>query len=231
MSKVLMVGCSFLSNFNCDNSKIKIIGKGGAGNQLIAATVMHELSTSQYDEVYVIWSGVNRLDMPVGINLHNTLGDTYSFCQPLGDVVWYSSGGIHASGSQPTCPSDIRNLFHLQYVGATPRYLTDQTLTSLIAVQSTLTSKLIPYRMAFTYNIDNKIYDNNWLENILGTLDRSSPLNALVDWTKIQTTDTPYEWCKDRNLLLHDNFHPDYNGMICWILENFKIDITKLVDL
>lgn len=216
---------------NSDTLEIKILGSAGAGNRLIAEIAIHELATAIYDQVYIIWSGINRLDTSIGIQLHKTFDHDYAFTHKLNDTVWYSSGGIDASGSESPCPIEIRKWFNTQYVGATNRYLTDLTLSSVISVQALLTSKNIPYHMAFIYNLDNQIYNLNSLENVLGAIDRTSPLNGLVSWTKIQTVDTPYEWCQQRNLTSQDKFHPTIFGMKQWLLKNFNLNIDQLVDL
>lgn len=229
MSRVLVVGCSFFSQMECDNSNIRIIGISAAGNRLISEIVIHELATNSYDEVYVVWSGINRLETPISIDLHTTFENyNYPFFYKLNDIVWYMSGGINASGSAPPCPSEIQKLFHTQYIGATPQYLTNLTLSSIISVQSLLTAKQIPYRMSFIYDVNNQIYDDSWLSNVLGAIDWSDPLHKLIDWHKIQTDNTPYEWCKSRNLLNNDNFHPSVNGMTEWLLENFELNIARL---
>jgi hypothetical protein len=209
----------------CNHPTIKIIGRPAAGNRLISEIVINELATNSYDEVYVIWSGINRLDTPIGVDLHNiVVNSDYPFFHRLNDIVWYSSGGIN---DENNCPSEIRKLFRTQYIGASSRYLTSLTLSSIISVQSLLTANHIPYRMAFIYDVDNQIYDVNWLHNVLGVIDWSDPLNNLIDWSKIQTDNTPYEWCKTRNLLSNDNFHPTVEGITRWLLENFELDIVR----
>jgi hypothetical protein len=228
MSRVLVVGCSFFGAVECNNSSIKIIGKPGAGNQLISEIVINELATNSYNEVYVVWSGINRLDTPIGLDLHKTfVNSDYMFLHRLNDTVWYSSGGISASGSGNDCPSEIRKLFRTQYIGANSQYLTNLTLSSIISVQSLLTANHIPYRMAFIYDVNNQIYDVSWLSNVLGVIDWSDPLHKLINWNKIQTDNTPYEWCKNRNLLMEDNFHPTVEGITRWLLENFELDIVR----
>jgi hypothetical protein len=229
MSRVLVVGCSFLAELECDTSGVKIIGKPGAGNRVLAEIVTHELAIATYTQVYIVWSGINRIDIPIGIELYKTFDkDNYPYHCKLDDVVWYFSGGIGGSG--PECPIEIKKSFHTHYVGSTPRYLTNLTLSSIISIQSLLCAKNISYRMAFIYNPDNQTYDVTQLSNVLGTIDWSSPMHTLVDWSKIQTNNTPYEWCQHRHLLKEDNFHPSRKGITSWLSENFQLDIDKLVD-
>jgi hypothetical protein len=230
MPRALFVGCSFLCDLYCDNQNIKVIHMPGVGNQLIAATVLHELAHDHYDQVYVTWTGINRMDIPVGLDLHKTLGQSYEYCRQLGQTVWYSSGGIRASGSSDLCPGEIRKIFHSLYVGAGPRYFTDLTLSSIITVQSLLTSKNIPSRMSFIYDTTTTCHELAWLTPVLGVMDTQSDLYNLVDWSQVQTKNTPYEWCKSRNLIKDDGFHPTREGMCQWVWENFNLDIASLLD-
>lgn len=228
----LVVGCSFLCDLYSDNEHIKVIHMPGAGNQLIAATVLHEIAQEKYKSVYVTWSGINRVDIPIGLDLHRTFNTSYEYHRQLGSTVWYSSGGIGASGNSAECPGEIRKIFHSMYVGATQDYLTDLTLSSIVLVQGVLAQQHIPYKMSFIYDAKNFSFDQElgWLVPVLGRLSTHTDLYALVDWSKIQTTNTPFEWCQTHGLLKEDRFHPTQAGISQWFLENFELDIAKLVD-
>lgn len=230
MTKRLFVGCSFLCDIFESDQKTKLIGMPGAGNQAIAAVVLDEISKQNYDQVYVFWSGVNRIDIPIGLELHETFNSSYRFCRQLNDTVWYFSGGVDMSGSKNGCPRDIRKVFKSFYLGATPRYLTDLTLSGIVAVQSALETKTIDYRMSFIYDITADTQEIIWLNQVLGVLDQTSNLRKLVNWDRIQIKNTPFEWCQERNLLENDQFHPTKHGMRQWILENFDLDISKSID-
>ena len=234
MPKVLLVGCSFLdelSHLNRPNSQIKIIGKPAAGNRVLSEIVLHEISKHHYDQVFVIWSGINRIDLPIGIDLHRCIqSDCYPFYYQIDDVVWYFSGGINVSGHIDNCPKEVKNMFHTFYLGSTPRYLADLTLSSIISTQAILTSKNIDYKMSFIYNTSAHEYQTTWLTCTLGHLDKNSTLYNTVQWNQIQIRNTPYEWCQERVLLKDDGFHPTVQGMLQWLLENFQLDVTKLID-
>jgi hypothetical protein len=115
-------------------------------------------------------------------------------------------------------------------VGAGPRYFTDLTLSSIITVQSLLTSKNIPSRMSFIYDTTTTCHELAWLTPVLGVMDTQSDLYNLVDWSQVQTQNTPYEWCKSRNLIKDDGFHPTREGMCQWVWKNFNLDIASLLD-
>ena len=230
MPKTLLVGCSFLSRLQIENSNIKIIGKAGAGNQVLAQLVYHEVAKSDYDQVCVLWSGINRIDIPIGIDLHQVLGHKYHFCTDIDDTVWYFSGGIDMSGNSDQCPREVRQIFTTMYKGATSRYLTDLSLASIVACQKFLESSKIPYKMSFIYDVHKQTQEISWLDQVLGQLDSESKLKNLVDWTRIQTHDTPFEWCQQQNLISDDKFHPTPDGMKKWLLKNFDLDLAKLID-
>jgi hypothetical protein len=231
MSKVLLVGCSFLENFKTDNSKIKIIGVPGAGNQMLSAIVAHELATHHYESVYVLWTGISRLDTSVGLDLHRTFNSEYSYVYQLDDLVWYASGGISASGSRSPCPTDIQKLFHTYYVGSTKKILSEWSLSAVLSTQMLLESKQIPYKMGFIYNLHNPAYDGiDWLSNVLGTVDNNCNSYRLLNWEKIQIENNLLDWATKHNLLLGDNFHPKMEGVTQWLLENFNLNLSKLLD-
>lgn len=230
MPKVLLVGCSFLSCLQIENSNIKIIGKAGAGNQVIAQLVYHEVAKAHYDQVCVLWSGINRIDVPIGMDLHRVLGHKYHFCTDIDDTVWYFSGGIDMSGNSDQCPPEVRKIFTTMYKGATSKYLTDLSLASILACQNFLQSIKIDYKMSFIYDIYKQTQEISWLDQVLGPLDPESRLKNLVDWNSVQITNTPFEWCQQRNLISEDKFHPTPDGMKQWLLENFDLDLSKLID-
>jgi hypothetical protein len=234
----LIVGCSFVENLNYRPEKsltpinpnhFAVRGKSGSGNQAIAARVAWEISNHPYKQVIVLWSGINRLDFPIGKPLHDTFPKTsegrpvYGYHTDLGDVVWYHSGGFALSGCSDQCPKQIRDFFQNQYKSCTPRYLTDMTMLSVWQTQRLLESKGIPYKMGFIYDIHHP-YVEHYLEPGLGMVDTTSSYYDQIDWSVFQPS-TPYEWARDRNQLLADNFHPTFNGMWAWFKEEMAIDI------
>jgi hypothetical protein len=225
--KILVVGCSFLYRLNVDNTKIKVIGIPGAGNTLLAEVVLSELSTKKYDRVFVIWTGINRIDLPIGRALADTFDQQYLHKVFIGNTVWYASGGINMSGQGYKCPKIPSSMFDSFYKSSDQRYLTDQGLGGVLKVQSYLQANQIEHQMAFIYDIHNDEYDINWLCNVLGKVDTQSHVYQLIDWDNIQTTNTPYEWAQ-KCRQLSDEFHPTDSAMIEWIREYFQLDIANL---
>lgn len=237
----LIVGCSFVQNLTQPGYKInqkKWITKGssGSGNQAIAARVLHECAQEDYKEVIILWSGINRLDFPIGIPYHRTMlvdssgNPKYGYYVVLDDVVWYHSGGWGSSGCLQDSPQWFRNWCQVQYKSSSQKYLTDLTLQSIIQTQSFLKSQRIPYRMSFIYNIDVDYKKNHnklerYIEPGCGKIDRSSSLIDLVDWTTFTTHKPPYEFAHEIDQL-EDGFHPRFSAMNEWFKRAFSIDLT-----
>jgi len=237
----LIVGCSFIATLDNRNphdlanrvtDKFVIRATSGSGNQCMAARVIHECSQHQFDQVVVIWSGVNRLDFPIGQQLHclqpKNSNDEFKFeyFTDLGDVIYYHSGGWRLSGTSDSCPRFFRDFFENQYRSATPRYLTDLTLQAIIQTQHFLKSKNIPYQMSFIYNVDADYSQDRW-EPGCGQLDRSSPLNSLVDWNKCSTQTTLFEYAKNTRQLLGDGFHPTFDCTVEWFKHELNINLKS----
>lgn len=242
MSK-LIVGCSFIQNlnnpiYNINRKQWKTKGSSGSGNQAISARVIYECARkNKYDEVLVLWSGINRLDFPIGRPLHDTMPVTadgypkYEYYSKMDEVIWYHSGGFSLSGCSIDSPPWFRDWCRTQYKSSTPKYLTDLTLQSIVNTQGFLSARGIPYRMSFIYDIDVD-YERNWpgrhsgvyIEPGCGKIDRSSPLINLVDWSKFIQHQPPYEYARD-STQLEDGFHPTYQGMSNWFKSALDIDL------
>ena len=71
-------------------------------------------------------------------------------------------------------------------------------------------------------------WSNTSHEHYFGTVDKNSAFYNLVDWEKINTSCTAFEWAsKDQTRLEHDRLHPTRNAMREWIDLTFGIDIAK----
>jgi hypothetical protein len=150
----------------------------------------------------------------------------YSFITKLENTVWYHSGGILGCWMMDTCPKEIQQIFKTQYLGANPRYLTDISLCNIIYTQSLLEKLNIDYQMSFIYDpfFD---YSDTSHESYFGTIVKNSSYYNLVDWEKIDTSSTAFEWAsQDKNRLEDDQLHPTKNAMREWFDLTFGIDIA-----
>ena len=252
MHQTLIVGCSYIEmlsaflNHNLerhpdrelfnslDHDKFRILGTSGAGNTSIAARVMYECSKQNFDQVIVLWSGINRLDFPIPKNLQKTYPRTdqnewlYHYITELEEVIWYHSGGWNSSGVYKPCPQAIREFFRNQYLGATPKYLTDLSLQSVVGTQAFLKANGIDYQMGWLYDI-NATTSDNILFSGCGTIDPSSQYIDLIDWSKINKN-TAYEWSRDNNLLSNDLYHWTRAGAVKWFDQILDVKLTKTLD-
>ena len=236
----LIAGCSFCSTLGEQNPDqwqlhpdVVVKATSGTGNQAMTARVAYECSKTRYNRVIVIWTGINRLDTMISRDLHETHPGArqsrpdYSFCTPLEQSVWYHSGGQAGSWTwDSTCPPEIRQIFKTQYLGANSKYLSDISLCNILYTQSFLEKLNIDYQMSFIYDpfFD---YSNTSREHYFGTIDKDSAYYNLIDWTRIDTSNTAFEWAnKDKNRLENDQLHPTRNAMREWIDLTFGIDIA-----
>lgn len=230
----MLVGCSYLHNLDTakiNTDRFKIEATPGAGNQSMAARVIYECSLQNFDEVVVIWSGINRLDFPIGKPLHDVQSKDqdnqfkYGYFTELGDMVWYHSGGWGLSGCCDPCPKFLQTFFKNQYLGFTNRYVSDLTLLAIIQVQGFLASRGIPYQMSFIYDVYADYAEAQYFPG-LGSLDRTSSLNSHVDWTKFYMDTPMFEYAQDTKQMSKDQFHPISECMIEWFNTYMGIDLT-----
>lgn len=241
MSRTLIVGCSFVArltyrlnddDYHVNAKKYNILSSPGSGNQAIAARTIYEISQNDYDQVVILWSGINRLDFPVSEELNRTYPENkpdawISRCH-VGSMVWFHSGGILGSGpgELSATPEPLKRFFQTQYLGTTSgsRYLSELTLLSILSTQATLEKRKIPYQMGFIYDTQKSI-PLETEEHSHGRLSHDSPLHSQVDWTKFTKFESPYEWAKQQRRLENDNYHPTRNAMIEWFRLAMNIDL------
>lgn len=240
MGRTLIVGCSFVENIalkhpqphqRINTDKFLLLGTSGAGNQSIAARIIDQCSQEKFDRVIAIWSGINRLDFPIGRSLHEvqpvdkTGYPAYPYWTRTGETVWYHSGGFCLSGTSDQCPKFMRDFFYNQYLGSSARYLTDLTALAVLSAQNFLTAQHVPYDMSFIYDIDKRYIDDK-IEPGCGKIDRSSPWARMIDWQKFTKMTPPYEYALAQGRL-EDGFHPVFDCMIQWIQQAFDIDLKS----
>ena len=229
MKDLLIVGCSFVHALQYINySRIDHFGSCAASNSSIASRVMYQLAHRPYKKVVVLWSGINRLSIPVGIELHKLYqldSNPYPFYDEQTSLVWYHSGGILGPSSNKI-PTFVKEYFETQYKTVSPQFLTDQTLSNIISVQSLLENKNIDYEMNFIYDI-HKDYSDFSSGYCLGTIDSASALYKLVDWNRINQSPGLFEWARQHGYLQDDQFHPTPDGTIKWFNSQLGIDLIS----
>lgn len=240
MAKTLLVGCSFLArltyrlsndDYHVNAQKYRVLASPGSGNQALAARTIYEVSEHRYDQIAVLWSGINRLDFPISQELQRTYPPnsekSWAASCTVGSMVWHHSGGICGSGTgESGTPDPLRQFFRTQYLGTESgsRYLSELTLLSILSTQAVLDRAKIPYQMGFIYDTQRSI-PGEQEEHSHGIMYRDTPLYSAVDWTKFTRFDSPYEWAKRSSRLEQDNYHPTRNAIIDWFRLAMNIDL------
>lgn len=238
MARTLVIGCSFVSRLQhryhtdvpVNHVHYHIVDSPGSGNQAIAARTIYQLSQESYDQVVVLWSGVNRLDFPVSAELqrnHSANNTDWTAVCNIGRAAWYHSGGFLGTGIFGNIPEAVQIFLRAQYLGSDPdsAYLSELTLMSIVNVQNALKARNINYRMAFIYNTEHGDVGRQQ-EHSHGRLNRDSDWNKLVDWDQFHMSSNPYDWARHQDLLESDNYHPTRNALIEWVKQQLDIDLT-----
>ncbi len=240
MARTLLVGCSFLArltyrlsedDYHVNAQKYNVLASPGSGNQALAARTIYEVSQNSYDQVVVLWSGINRLDFPISQELQKTYPsnseELWTACCSVGSMAWYHSGGICGSGTgESATPEPLRQFFRTQYLGTTSgsKYLTELSLLGVLSTQTVLDKMKIPYQMGFIYDTQKSIPIETE-EHSHGLMYRDTPLYSAVDWAKFTRFESPYEWAKRNKRLENDNYHPTRNAMVEWFKLAMDIDL------
>ena len=256
MNSVLIAGCSFVQAAaryadpapDINRARFKFFGTSGAGNRAIAARVRHEVFRNSYDHVIVLWSGINRVDVPVALKTHVRTPNNYQYVSVIENWAWYHSGGIAGSWqSDNVCPDTVKSQFREEYLHQTARSATDTTLAAILETQDLLESRKINYTMSFIYDIHQSYDDtvdkmtntkyrtvgfDRWpqwlaLEHCLGKIDTTSGLYNMVNWTKFNHAIPPYEYGVKQDLQQIDRFHPTVFGMAEWFDTQLGVDLTS----
>ena len=269
MNRVLIAGCSFAGIVNrkselrwvtpgvinkqsdplpsIDTERFQFFGDDAAGNRAIAARVKHQLFRDKYNHVVVMWTGINRVDVPIERKTHVRTPNNYQYVSVLENWAWYFSGGICGSWQfDSECPAMVKSQFRDQYLHQTFRSATDTTLAAILETQELLDSRKINYTMCFIYDIHQSYDDvvdkvtntrqrslgfDRWpqwlaLEHCLGKIDPTSSLYSMINWNKFTAPIPPYEYCLAKNLLQIDEFHPTISGMVEWFDTQMGFNIT-----
>ena len=226
LAKTLIAGCSYVHKLKFDeqinHSQYIIRGSPGAGNQAIAARVVHEVAQQNFDQVIVLWSGVNRLDMPVPLLSHETFN--YNFVDTIDNIAWYHSGGMGCSGQSTAAPKTVKQYFDMLYVGADQEYLSQLTLSNILLTQTVLANKNIPYKMCFIYDVHNSQPSQHEVSH--GVLCKKSILYSQIDWQKFNA-ESPWEWAAARKKLDHTEYYPTNEAFFEWFQEQMNIDLCQ----
>jgi hypothetical protein len=222
---LLLAGCSFTDNVHFptvafgpniyDSNYAKILARGGAGNQYIAQSILDNL-TPDVDKVFVLWSGMSRIDIPLPKPMEPEI-EVYWHRSHGADAVWFHSGGFGGSWhsrSRYNYSKWIYDCLTTQYTPMDWNYLASLSLSVIAGCLNTLEALNIDYRFGWIYDIFSDYSDKNTSLN--GSVSKDHHLLKTIPWHKCLNS-TPFEFCRDRNLLdPTDDFHPTAQGYQEW---------------
>lgn len=220
MKQILVSGCSFAcaaaSNFSLHDYKVTNLARPGAGNRYIADSVIKNYSQI-YDKVFVLFSGLWRLDLVIPAKFFELYITDYSFTKTLNDSCYIFSGGLLGSWQELDSSSLVSEYFKCQYKPADLTYLSDNSMLEVIKCINFLETTGANYYWSFIYNIFAD-YTNHKAGTVLGHIDKNSPIMKFVNWSKYIEL-TPFEYGTKSNLLLSDEFHLTQEGYTKYINE------------
>ena len=218
--RVLVNGCSFSRGptawpYHLQQTlsfELTNLAVASAGNRYIHDTTIAELANNNYDFVAVMWSGLERTDIPVEDISQFNRCTTTSFTQSLKND--WPEKKIHPVNDQDLVeknwvfvyPSQTQ-LKDLQFAEFVKYQNLDiyrkQSLIHMISLQSVLLQLNIPYVFCFYMDyVDQLKLEKN--------------LSSLLKWQNICTTDNLYNISHKIDSFDRDGFHPGILAHQSW---------------
>jgi hypothetical protein len=203
----------FLRSYGDDRINM---ARAGAGNEYIAHSIIETCVTENIDFVFVLWSGISRVDVSFGDHVIGSINETSNHCTQINARNWMHCGGMIGSHLGLKKDNILKRYIATQHKEYDDMYLTNATLYNVLVAQEFLKHNNIDYKFGFIYN-PHVNYDINDDVNVYseGSLNTESKLYDSVDWGQFLDS-YPYNWCKSRNMLEDDKFHPTDDGMSAW---------------
>ena len=224
IKKTLSSGCSFTpggweANFN-QYTQHKDLAFPGAGNKYIADSIIHYTTQNDYDCVFVMWSGMTRLEIPITNTKYfdNYFNVSVKGHTP-GNTRYVMSGGEYGNYLEhPMAKSMFSNIYKF----TSYEDLAILSITEIIKLQGYLKSKNIPYYFMSYINYWNQ--PNDWLsKNCDKGLNNYPELNSIISQIDFESwiflndnKDGIFELALESNLLMSDNYHPNKQAQNLW---------------
>jgi hypothetical protein len=208
----------------------------GSGNRYIAQSVMrHIVDNPGLDFVFVNWSGLNRIDIPLPLGVRTEYTDPEAENRTTGTSRYWTNIMAPWRDRQVKIQIEER-LVRLMYQEKGYTSVKDQSLLNIINLQDFLKVRQIPYLFCFMYDYANKDFDHSHLTgearteqfSTMGSVDSGHPLLAELDrgfclepggmdWALAQEQD----YFRDSGHLTDDGYH-------AWAREMLKYYQTEL---
>jgi hypothetical protein len=225
--KILASGCSFTAgwpgigeNWACSINKrsyVNNIGVSGAGNSFINQSITYELvdKPNFYDIVLVMWSGLQRVDLPLSKETYRLLEHSK---HKVNDHYWGLVGDVVSHAHQP---EQVLKSFGKDYFSLTDEEtLGCQSLLNMISLQNFLKAQSIPYRFMSYVNYWNSKDQVTNLNFGIYKYESCSKLAKQLDFSNFlfynDNQDGFYEFAVQQNLIDLDNFHPNLQAHREW---------------
>lgn len=203
-----------------DNAHIVNLGRAAAGNEFIARSVIDYVHHNPVDQVFILWSGLRRLDEVWPRSTKSQFSD----CGFTGETThghFVFSGGNYSDLDEPIWKNSlIDGMFKMKYCGNDDKFLFEQSALWIMLCQTVLSSLNKPYNFSFIYNPFDPIFPD---EPSLGSaVGRDQGYFACLDWSRY-VEPNPLDWAIANDVLSQDLFHPTEQGMSDWAQHIRKI--------
>jgi len=219
-----------------DSEQVTNLAVAGSGNKYIAESVMsHIVENPSVDRVFVNWSGLNRIDIPLPLGIKTEYTDEGAKDRTTKASRYWTNHMAPWRDKETRIHIEER-LIRLMYQEKGYVSVKNQALISMIHLQDFLQIRQIPYLFCFMYDYANPDFDHSHLTGeaktegfstlgsvdkghlLLGELDRRFCMEpAGLDWALGQETE-----------VMQDGVHLTANGYRAWAREMLeKYEITK----
>jgi hypothetical protein len=257
MKNILISGCSYTQPYKSARSthwttylfpdqeyQVTNLATGSAGNRYIASSILSNIDLSNKpDYVFVLWSGVRRIDMPFRKEEKNLLdvGILTSSAVAVVDNVKYFlvSGNTRMFRSyvdfelegfktieeynrnKNLIGSDaLQSIVESYFIGSNGRYNVENSdkfcnQLSLESISS-VTNFLDNHKIEYNFSFIYNLHSNDLdFAPSFGPIDKQSNYYNHINWDRYIDT-TPFEYGVRHDLLNSDNWHLTPEGMCQW---------------
>jgi len=246
MKKILISGCSFTQcrrNDHCRPHDYKFwakhwvdylfphnkysvlnLGRSVAGNRYIASSILSNIDlNNKPDYVFILWSGVRRIDIPIPPSSTTELLRDYLYNaseNECNNVNYFFTGGNHnlppvKNFIEQGASEIFQDIADMYYSDTDDKLCNQLSLESISSVTNFLDNHKIKYNFSFIYNpLSKGIADD---EPSLGLIDKTNAYYQHINWDNYINF-TPFEYGLKHDFI-YDGMHLTVDGMCQWAEE------------
>jgi|APSaa5957512535_1039671.scaffolds.fasta_scaffold30325_5 hypothetical protein len=234
--RVLISGCSFTENFiqfdpmhwtyNAfpqDVYVVNNVARGAAGNNYIASSILSNIDlNSKPDYVFILWSGIRRIDMPFPSGTSTTKFKNYLFCAVNNEcqfvdyfftgqnIAMLEGGSRRHFDVESSIFEELADIYYDNEVS--DNFCNQLSLSAISSVTNFLDNHNINYNFSFIYGIHNKHLGR---QPSLGPIDTKNKQYDHINWDRYIDI-PPFDYGIKHNLISADRFHLTDDGMRRW---------------